>query len=383
MPSIIDRATNDQEWQDYQQQQNQSSTIDKNYNDWIASIKPGGQPAYQGATNPDGTLQSQYQLQAQPSVMPQLNDQLSQINYDPTALNALQSQALSNLPSAWAQAAQQSNQVLTGNQMSAAGQQANAGQASAYSGLAAHGGLRQGAAQNIALQGQKNLMTADQAAQNQGNLNNLGIQSQDATNKQQMLEQLPSQQAAALQPALQKAGLWANAAQQNQQYQTGVDQQNINTQLQNLGQQNAWNQSNFQTNMGALGAYQTAQATANSKGSLWITGEVAAILPWTTAQYKSIRKLMRLGLKYAPYRTHFYVTQGVAEKGLKNAMEAVKYDFLQLRHFILNVIGLIDANKGREAVEYYFERVIGLCKEFGTLDDDTIKTLYQAQGMGA
>ena len=309
---------------------------DKKWNDWLKGLSPGSMPDFLSATNPDGTLKSDYNLTAQPSIMDQLNEQLAGINYDPTALNKLQDYATSTGPSAWAQSQQASNKVLTGNQLDAAGQQANSAKASAYSSLATRGGLRQGAAQNIAQQGQKNLLTAKQGVLNQSNINSLGITSQDAAQKLQTLQALPGAQATAMQSQLGKTSLWANSAAGQQKYATDVDQQNINTRLQNLSGQNQWNQTNYDQNMKALAADQQAAATKASKGS-WICTEVHKLEALAPEDVLQLKRFKRFCWGEDPVRTHQYL---MGMNGLVDKMKAQGFEFGTLRSFVLEIIAL-------------------------------------------
>lgn len=356
----MDFWLNPEEWKRKQK----SAGKDAEWQNWLDTLKPGSQPGYSGAVDDAGNLKSGYELTGQASYLPQLESMLSGINYDRTALDELQNRAMSTTPSAWAGLARQANTANTANAMDAASTAGNAARSSAYSGLAVRGGLRQGARQNIARQSMKDILMAKQGVQNQGNINDLNIGLQDQATKDQMLSALPGQQSASLAPALQKAGIWTNAAQANQQYKTAIDQANINTRLQNLGNQNAWNLQNYQTNMGALAADRQSDAIRDSKGGFlgsWICTEVNNLDPLDTATLSELKKLRRSALTHAGIRTRFYLN---GFGGLLAHLKKTKFDFATLRQFVLDV-AQTHRNDPKAAVEMYWDKCVELCRQIG------------------
>lgn len=334
------------------------NTSNPSVTNYLNNLYPNGNvpenPGYSGFVDANGNLLPQYQLQAQASILPQFQD----MNSNNGALDYLNQYATSQGPSAWAQVAQQQNAAQTAQQMGAAGAQQNGANAGAEAMLASHGGLRQGAMQNLARAGAQNLISTKQGISNQSNQNNLGILATDDQNKLGALGTAASGNQA-------QANAWAQVAGQQQQYQTGVDQSNIQSLMTNNQNQNAFNSSAYNANLQAWGAKQQADAqSANGGGSLWITGKINEWMPWTPGQRKSIRQLIKLGLKHEPELTRFYIRQQVVDGGLKQKMENARFDFRSLRPFVTQVIDLIDAKKGQVAIKLYVTELLRLCRQF-------------------
>ena len=129
-------------------------------------------PKYEGFRNAAGT------------------DLLDQFKYDPSkssAFNMQRTQAMDAGPSVWAQLQTQAQQLDQNKQIDQAAKSNLAGQSMAASNLARLGGLGGGARTRLAMQGAKDLMMNRQGIDQAGQLARLGIQSQDAQNKQNML----------------------------------------------------------------------------------------------------------------------------------------------------------------------------------------------------
>lgn len=345
-------------------------------NNWINTLYPNAptNPGFQGLTDDNGKLLSQYQLQSGSALLPQFQTMLDQAKLDPTALNALTSQATSTEPSAWAKVAQLSNTANTANQMGAAGSQGNTALATANSSLASHGGLRQGAAQNLANQSQKSVLAAKQGVLNQSNLNDLSIQGQDATNKMGMLGQAVTGAQGAATLGQNAANLWSTAANNDRNYSTGVDQSNIATLAGNNQNQNAFNANTYNANMSAWAANQQANASADAakhSGGLfggggflglgsWICTEVGALERLDTEVVNELKALRNSSLKFAPGRAMFYLN---GAGGLLGKLKTIDYDFSKERPFVLAMAELHKSDP-KLAVEKYWDRVNELFKEF-------------------
>ncbi len=184
-------------------------------------------PSYVSLTNADGSLKSQY-------------------SYDPMQSSAFAKEAaIANDPglSQWATLQQQSNNSATQKQQDLSASRSLGSTNQAMQQMeATGGGSNSGASAFLASQGARNQMMAGQNISSQGAANNLNIAQSDAQNKQQMLGQVASAQTAAL------------AA-------------NANTQLTANQSQNAFNANQYNQQMAAWGAQQTANAqTSASRG---------------------------------------------------------------------------------------------------------------------
>lgn len=237
-------------------------------------------PDFQGILNPDGTLQSKYAITGAPAIqynsnLPQFQNQLNAIQLNKQPLNQLEQFASSTEDSPWAKLLKQQQTMQQQNQMDSAGRQENAATGTAYSNLGVHGGATSGARERIATDAARNLMTGRQGIQSQGAQAQLGIGAQDAQNKLQTLQGLPAAEIAALQPELQKTGMWgqlANSennaqiglAENNRAYDTGVQEFNTGNSLKGLDALNQYNLSKYGTQMQGWAANQTANAQQNS-----------------------------------------------------------------------------------------------------------------------
>lgn len=150
---------------------------------------------------PDGQLKSQYQVKDPGAVQsPWLAQQLQQ------------------------QSDQQAQQLDAGNK------QAQTAAATADSGLARHGGLSSGAAERVGTQAQEQAALGAQGIRSAGDQQRLGMQTADMQNERQ--------------------------------YQTGLQQTNLQNTLAGVDAQNQFNLGQYQTQMQAYGANKTADATA-------------------------------------------------------------------------------------------------------------------------
>jgi hypothetical protein len=238
-------------------------------------------PTFESDLGPNGQLQSQYTLNAQAPVqstdwMSQEDSSLGglpQLNTQP--LQQLQSYANSGSNNPWVQAQMQAEQQAQGQAMGSAEQNANAAGAGAASQMAAQGGINTGAQQNLARNTANNSTMAGQGVIGTGLQQQGAIQTQNAQNELGVLSNLPGQEVQAMQPALQEQSLWQQAATQNQnadqqlaenqqQYQTGVNQYNIGNTLGGLNAQNQFNLTDYQNQVAQQAGSEEAQAQANS-----------------------------------------------------------------------------------------------------------------------
>lgn len=177
--------------------------------------------------------------------------------------------------SPWGEALLSKNTMQTAQNADAASQLAGSGTANAEGAMAARGGLSQGAAENLERGGANAGMQGRQGAYMQGAQTAQGIQANDYQQQMGLAEQIPGMQAASLQPAIQTAGMWgeaanaANAQQQQlglaeQQYGTGVQATNVANTIGNTNALNSYNMQNYGNQMAGYAAGQSATATANS-----------------------------------------------------------------------------------------------------------------------
>lgn len=344
---------------------------------WLNTLYPGApkNPGYSSLTDEAGNLLPGFKLQGAASLLPQFQGLLDKAAYDPTALKELTSQATATGPSAWASVAQLSNKANTANQMGAAGAQANSAGAAARSALASHGGLRQGAMANLANQGAKSLLSSKQGVLNQGFLNDLGIQSEDAKNKMTMLNQAVSGAQGEATANQNAANLWGNMAINDRNYDTSVQQSNITSLLANKQGQNAFNSNTYNSNLQAWAAKQQADAQTEAgkhSGGVfggggflglgsWICTEVDAIQKLDAEVIKELKLLRRASLAHAPGRAAFYLN---GAGGLLGKMKSDGYDFSKERQFVIAMAEL-HKKDSKAAVEAYWDRVNELLKEQG------------------
>lgn len=188
----------------------------------------------------------QYPTMAPIFNMGQLQSQLNSIPVNMQGINAYSAEALRKGPSAWANLAK----VQNAEQLEAQKEQAlkqGAGQtAAAEDNIASSGGLSSGARERAAESGATNVLDMQQGLQKQGNENDLQIGINDEQNRISQLGALPGLENEAIQPLFQKADIISNAeAQQN-------------------AAENTFNMNLYNTQMGAWGAQQTANAISNS-----------------------------------------------------------------------------------------------------------------------
>ena len=178
--------------------------------------------------------------------MGSLQSQLNAIPVNMQGANAYAAQALRTGPSAWANLANIQNAEQLETQKEQAEAQGAGQTASVENQIASSGGLSSGARERAAESGANSVLDMQQGLQKQGNENSLQIGINDEQNRISQLGALPGIENEAIQPLFQKADILTNAqAQQNQAA-------------------NTWNMNLYNTQMGAWGAQQSANAIADS-----------------------------------------------------------------------------------------------------------------------
>lgn len=211
----------------------------------------------------NGNVRDQYKLGFD-SIMPQVNQQMGNIDFSTEGLQALRQKALQQGPSPWLQLQQQQ----LGNQLSqskddASSQNASAN-ANAMSQLARSGGLSSGASERTAKSGAQSLNQQQQQIARQGITSGLDLQIQDENNKNALLSALPGQEAQAFAPQFQMANANLGQLGKEQALQMQADQSNIGTGLNELTQKRAFDLDQYQEKMKAWAADRTAQAQENA-----------------------------------------------------------------------------------------------------------------------
>jgi hypothetical protein len=175
-----------------------------------------------------------------------LNGYTNYTSQNDAGIQALTQQALNPGQSAWANLADQQQDVQATNQKDV-GANSVAGQtAGAMDNLAMQGGLSSGARERAQEGGAKNLMAMDQDVGRQEGLNKLQVGVNDQQNKMQQLSQLPGIEQ-------NQANAWE-----------GVRAGDLQNQINENQAANTYNQNLYQSQMGAWGAAQQASATAAS-----------------------------------------------------------------------------------------------------------------------
>lgn len=239
-----------------------------------------GAPQFLSNLNPDGSLKSDYTLNAQPDV--QFQGYMDQENSNLAGLPQLNNQPLQNLESfasgsgdsPWATAQLNALQQSQGQAMGAAKANVQSGNTAAQDAMASRGGLNTGAMQNLARNSSNNSMLAGNNVVGQGLAQQGQIRSQDEQNRLGVASNLPGQEVQAMQPALQEQSLWQQAAAQNQAqqqqlaeqqqgYKTSVDQYNMGSKLGGLNAQNTFNMNAYQQSVAQQAGQEQASASAN------------------------------------------------------------------------------------------------------------------------
>jgi hypothetical protein len=320
-----------------------------------------------------GGVIDKYKLKQQGDVgfqsnMGGLEGLLSNINLDPSSLQALKAKGMATGPSAWASLQKQQQGLEEANAMDAAGRQSNTALATGMSALASHGGATRASRERLATKTSRDLLMNRQAAGRQGISDRLGIDIADEGQKTDILKMLPGAEVQALQPALQKAGLWSTMANTdsarqlqtdlaNRDYTTNVNQFNLTNLMKDMQGKNDYNMEAYKQKIAAYGSDRTADAQANSGGISWICTEVDFQSELSSEQWASLKKLKRYAIQHATDRAAFYLN---GAGGLLRDMKQTGFDFASLRPFVLEIVRLVDAGEMDAAVEAYWTKVMEL-----------------------
>jgi hypothetical protein len=175
---------------------------------------------------------------------------------DPASLNALKAEGMRTGPSKWAVGAKSRQDLLDLSAIDQANKSAAGRTATARSNLAMRGGVGSGTNAYLERQGMRDAMEQGQEIGRQGNLNRLGMDTQDEQNRLGVMSQLPGADIAIRQPELQ-----ANMFDVNQKTAEGA-------------RKNDFNLNKYDTQMKEWAGNQQAAAIAGSgkKGSLFGLG---------------------------------------------------------------------------------------------------------------
>lgn len=177
------------------------------------------------------------------------------VNLNTQGLEALRGRALSTGPSQWANMMAQ-KQGLEQTQAADDLAQAQAGQRSqAMADLAERGGLSDQARERLAMQGMNTGMLGRQQVNRQGMLDRMNIGLQDEQQKLGILQNLPGQELAALQPQFQ-----------NQQNKMQAQQFNIGQSVGEFDKKRAADLAAYQEQLRAWGSGKAADAQAAASG---------------------------------------------------------------------------------------------------------------------
>jgi hypothetical protein len=177
------------------------------------------------------------------------------VNLDQSALSEIRNRAMSQGPSAWAQLAQQQQQLQEQSGLDNAARGSVQAQNQAYNSLRSRGGLSAGQRERMAMQGQRDLMNQTQGVRGQGAQDRLKISLQDQQSKDQMLSQLPQADMAA-----------ANFAQSQRAYSNDAQKFDLNNAMNDVRGFNAYQADGYGKAMQEWGAAKTADAQARASG---------------------------------------------------------------------------------------------------------------------
>lgn len=195
--------------------------------------------------------------------MGNLRDQFSQakamgpgINLNTQGLEEYRKMAMQEGPSAWAQMATESQKLDEQNALQNAMRNSQQAQNQAFNNLAGRGGLSQGQRERLQLQALRSGMQNQQNILNQGMQQRFGINTQDQSNRAQMLANLQGMDINA-----------ANFAQGQRQYMDQAKQADIGNALRDVGGFNAYQSGAFDKAMQEWGTSKTADAQAKAARS--------------------------------------------------------------------------------------------------------------------
>jgi len=174
-----------------------TAQVDKNVEEMM-----GNYPEFQSLIDSSGYLQSPYQLQSPESLLGTYQEMLNPVNEN---IQYIGDMAKSTELSPYAQAQMELARANETNQRGLLDQNSVRDTSQAFSELAQTGGLDSGARERVARSMGLSRLLGGQSIANQGNINRLGIASNDASQKFNLLGQLPSLQMSTINPYLSQA----------------------------------------------------------------------------------------------------------------------------------------------------------------------------------
>ncbi len=222
-------------------------------------------PTFLSNLGTDGSLLDQYKLKAGAALTPEVQSRLSGINLNTDPLKALETYGMGHGDSPWAQAQLEALKQAQGQAMGSAKANVTGANTAAMDAAAARGGLSAGGGENLGRTASNNAKLAGQNVIGQGLQQQGQIRSTDEGNRLNTLSQLPGMELQALQPEFQKENIWQTAATNDRNYNTGVDQANINSAMQGLNAQNQFNMTGYQQDIAKQAGAEQAYATSKQK----------------------------------------------------------------------------------------------------------------------
>jgi len=294
---------------------------------------PGYQPGWNPSMGTGGGMQSQ----------------LSGVNPDYAAVDAFRQQAMRTGPSAWAGLAN-NNQSLLSTQARDQAAQTSAGQvAGARDAMASHGGMTNGASQQLAMQGQKNYMGMSQDINRQDSINKMQIGMNDETNRIQQMGMLPGMEAQTDNVQFQKSGLQNQADQFDVSQMTGESK---NQNAFNLGQNAIASQ--------AWGSGKTAQEQ-KKVGSCWLITGLSRYVKLPSDEPELLQALKAYMGEAHPKQALFYLRRcgKLVEK-----MDENKADWTALEGFNTCLVELLRAGEVESAYVLFMTKVGSLLEAY-------------------
>jgi hypothetical protein len=279
-------------------------------------------------------------------MLPGVQSQLAGINVDPRGMDQFREEALRSGPSAWANLSRSRQAGMARDaRASAAAEVAGAG-ATARSTLAMRGGLDSGARERIARGGAKDRLMSSQLIGHDAAANDAQIGINDEQNRIQQLGMLPGMENTALQPAFQKLNLWGQAKQNDVK----------NQMTDNLGK-NAFDLGQYEADMNAWGAGQTAKAqehAADNSGSSFICTALRDDGLMSRRETALMTKFMLGGLFARADFFAWYFRHG------KQAIELARrqnFDFSRIKHeYVDEILAEMEKNGVEAAQDMYIRR---------------------------
>jgi hypothetical protein len=219
--------------------------------DWFHDPKNPYAPYY--ADTPNALPYSTVYDPSTMATLPGTQSRLDAIKLNTQGLDAFRDQALRKGPSPWALLATKKEYANETDARERAKREALGATAGARTDLAMHGGLSSGARERVARSGMRDLLSMSQDVGRQGDVNRLGIDVQDETNRVNQLSMLPGMEQGVFNTDMAKE----SAYEQSQN-------NDINRQIGENQAKNAYNTNQYNQQMAAWAAQKQANATENA-----------------------------------------------------------------------------------------------------------------------